>query len=556
MAVAEDGTTQSILGCGTRATTPRGLVRRARARLSSLRSLDRGRVAHLSMLAVVLGVLYALGALLPFWFLKSPEAGAAFFPSAGLTLATLVLTPRRTWPLWLSVIVVAEMAVDLTHGQTVGMAIGFALANTVEPLVGAVALLRTYDWHPSPRRVLASYLSTAVVLGPMVGALIGATVAVAFGSATDWAVVFGKWWLGDALGVFVIATPIMAWSRRSPFDAQVRPFETALIVVLATAVTVVPALLWHHPLIFAVLPILMWAALRGGWRAVSAAGVGVAFAADWAAVTGRASELLEPASSDNLQLVYIQFFLAITLVAALMLTVEVADRRRVEQVARSAEVRRIRSEHRAREIAHEERRRVARDTHDIVSHGLNVMLLQAGAARSVLNSDVRLARQLLESLEAAGRNACDDLDVALALGDRSPEAPDAHGVDDIGELVDVMRGAGLEVGLDVEGERGEITSIVDRSAYRIVQEALTNVAKHAPGARTLVGVRFAPDAVFVSVVDDGAGSPARPLNGSQGRGLLGMRERVTVLAGHLEAGPEGEHGFAVRARLPARAGQL
>src|SRR4051812_126433 len=87
--------------------------------------------APLIAVAILLGGLYALGALLPFWYLTSPEAGAAFFPSAGLALAALSLTPRRTWPLWLTVVAVAEVTVDLTHGQSVGMALGFAAANVV-----------------------------------------------------------------------------------------------------------------------------------------------------------------------------------------------------------------------------------------------------------------------------------------------------------------------------------------------------------------------------------------------------------------------------------------
>src|SRR5205085_8940777 len=97
--------------------------------------------ARVAALAVGIAALYALGALLPFWFLTSPESGAAFFPAAGLTLAVLVLSPRRTWPLWLAVVAVAELAVDLTHGQSVGMAVGFTAANVVEPLAGATALI-------------------------------------------------------------------------------------------------------------------------------------------------------------------------------------------------------------------------------------------------------------------------------------------------------------------------------------------------------------------------------------------------------------------------------
>src|SRR5205823_822685 len=94
------------------------------------------RWAALAGLAVGLGLVYAIGALLPFWYLTSPEAGAAFFPAAGLTLAALALSPRRTWPLWLAAVAIAEATVDLTHGQTVALAAGFTLANVLEPLVG------------------------------------------------------------------------------------------------------------------------------------------------------------------------------------------------------------------------------------------------------------------------------------------------------------------------------------------------------------------------------------------------------------------------------------
>src|SRR5436190_110811 len=207
-------------------------------------------------IAVVLGGLYALGALLPFWFLSSPEEGAAFFPAAGLTVAVLALTPKRLWPLWLAVIAAAELAVDLSHEQTFRMTVGFTLANTLEPLVGAVVLTwAVRRWRASIHHiVLVGLIGGAVVLGPMVGGLFGGTTALLADHHSPWASVVGSWWLGDGLGVLVVATPILAGSVRSRFEPQGRPLVVAMLVVAAAAITIVPAVTWHNPIVYAVLP--------------------------------------------------------------------------------------------------------------------------------------------------------------------------------------------------------------------------------------------------------------------------------------------------------------
>jgi signal transduction histidine kinase len=495
--------------------------------------------------AAVLGSLYALGALLPFWFLDSPEAGAAFFPAAGLTLSALVLSPRRTWPLWLATVAIAEVAVDLTHGQSIAMAIGFALANIIEPLIGAAGIRRFAKFPPvNLHQNPMVYFGWGMVVGPLVGGLVGASTAVVVGDATGWFSIAAKWWLGDALGVLVVATPILAWTTKPRYEATCGPAETAAIVILATGVTVVPSVLWQHPMLYALLPILVWAALRGGSRAVSAAGIGIAFAANWAAVTGRSDELIV----GGRDVVFVQLFLVVTLLAALVLAVEVADRRRVEDAVRRAETRRAEAERAMVETVELERRRIARETHDIVGHALNVMLLQAGAARRMLGRDDRVTREFLESIEVVGRDAFRDLDVALAAQARCSDLTPARGLDDVADLVETMRKAGIDVTLDVTGENRELATIVDWSTFRIVQEALTNVTKHAPGARASVTIEFKPDEVALTVVsrrDDGATSRAGP----EGRGLIGMRERVTVLGGEFAAGSEPD-AFVVRARLP------
>jgi signal transduction histidine kinase len=295
------------------------------------------------------------------------------------------------------------------------------------------------------------------------------------------------------------------------------------------------------------MPVLMWAAFRGGTRAVSAAGVGVAFAANWAVVTGHAEDLVV-GSAGSWELVSVQLFLAITVLAGLTLAIEIADRRRVEQLARDAEDDRLELERRALHAADDERRRIVQETHDIVGHGLSVMLLQAGAARRVLDTDVELARTLLDSMESKGRDASRELDIALRLADRPYRGTRPNGVASIRELVDTMRSAGMHIEADLDADRDGIPTSVARSAFRIVQEALTNVAKHAPAANTVVTLRVEPDALIVAVEDDGAGrrGPSR----ADGRGIAGMRDRVAEVDGELEAGSDGNEGFAVRVRLP------
>jgi signal transduction histidine kinase len=511
--------------------------------------------ARLAVAGVAFGLLYALGAVLPFWFLHTPAAGAAFFPPAGLTVGLLLITPRRTWPVWMAAAAAGELVVDLTHGQTLAMALGFVLANIGEPLVGATVVQTVWNrGRQTGRRGLVVFLAGAVGIGPLFGAFVGALVASSTATGPGFDSVFGRWWLGDALGVLVVATPMLVWSLRMPDAPRFRAGETALFALVATGVTLVPAVLWSRPMVFAVLPVLVVVALRGGVRSVSLVGIGVAFAADWAAVTGRASELVPAVSSDD-ALVQVQLFIGVTLLAALILAVEVDDRLRAERQLREAETRRVHAELATLDAATGEQRRIAREVHDIVGHALNVMLLQAGAARRSMNGDNPLVREHLEAIEEVGRHAFRDLDVALGIVDRSPDLEPGKGLAYVPELVDTMRRAGMAVELVVEGDRPTLTTIVDWSAYRIVQEALTNVVKHSPGATARVTIAYAPDRVRLSVENDG---PLGNGNGHgdgvradrHGRGLIGIRERASVLGGEITYGPAARGGFAVEASLP------
>jgi signal transduction histidine kinase len=300
-------------------------------------------------------------------------------------------------------------------------------------------------------------------------------------------------------------------------------------------------------MLYAVLPVLIIAALRGGTRAVTLAGVGVAFATDWAAVTGRVDQLIAQ-GTEGQHLVFVQIALAVQLLSALVLAVEVADRRRVEAHARRADLERAGAERMALEIADAERRHLTRETHDVVGHALGVMLLQAGAARRMLDDDTARTREFLESIESVGRSAFRDLDAVLAVAPRPADGRLVRDLDSIPSLVDTMKAAGLDVSITVVGDCDDIPSVVQWSAYRIVQEALTNVAKHAPRARAHVSIAYEPGAVRVAVTDDGP-PVRRPQPARQGRGIIGMAERVAALGGQIDVGRRNG-GFAVVAELP------
>jgi signal transduction histidine kinase len=203
----------------------------------------------------------------------------------------------------------------------------------------------------------------------------------------------------------------------------------------------------------------------------------------------------------------------------------------------------------AEQAVAEERVRIARELHDVVAHGVSLMVVQTQALGALEGA----ARDAAErQIAAVGREALTEmhrmLDVLRPPCDDAPELAPAPGVRDVASLVARARSAGMEVALAVEGEPRALPAGVDLSAYRIVQEALTNVIKHARALRAEVRLRYESDALELSVLDDGRAPAAA---GPPGHGLLGMRERVALFGGTLEAGHrEDAPGYAVRAVLP------
>ncbi|MFF5204531.1 sensor histidine kinase [Streptosporangium sp. NPDC000396] len=216
----------------------------------------------------------------------------------------------------------------------------------------------------------------------------------------------------------------------------------------------------------------------------------------------------------------------------------------------------------------EERGRLAREIHDVIAHSVGVIAVQAGAARAVAEQRPDRARETLATIEKVSKDTLVELRRALgalrATGQETDLRP-APGLAALDELVEKVRGAGVTVSVREQGERRDLPPGVDLSAYRVVQEALTNTVKHSGSPTAHVTIRYGASSLEVRVTDDGGSSPARALagvgrgsqggghvaggHGTGGHGLIGMRERVAMLEGEFEAGAT-ETGFAVRARFP------
>jgi len=208
----------------------------------------------------------------------------------------------------------------------------------------------------------------------------------------------------------------------------------------------------------------------------------------------------------------------------------------------------------ARRRAMEERLRIARDLHDSLTHSISVIQVQAGVAVHLAGKRGEQAPPSLLAIQEAATDAARELRTTLSVL-RSEEDGEGSGLGQLNHLVGRARAAGLPVTVTVTGAERQLPADVDQAAYRIVQEALTNVSRHAGHACALVHLHYEPDALSVQVDDDGpgarAGTDGRPAG--PGLGLLGMRERVAALGGRLSAGPRDGGGFQVRAELPARA---
>jgi signal transduction histidine kinase len=355
-------------------------------------------------------------------------------------------------------------------------------------------------------------------------------------------------WLLEGVRLRVVAALLylafsaaLAYRRHSPLAVAVA------VSVLANAAMVAGVPRNETFVIAAVLLIGVYSVAAHSERRAAAVGLAVALPLSWAGV------LLTPGSKDPDNYAFLTLLLGGAWILGRML------RRRVLQAV-ALERRALQAEHdredAMRAAVAEERGRIARELHDIIAHGLSLMIVQAGAAEQILSKNPAQAAAPLQTIQKIGREALGDMKRLLGLlrveetADLAPQPSLAH----VDRLVGQLTDAGLPVELRVEGDVRPLPAGVDSCGYRVLQEALTNSLKHGPPGVTTVVVRYGAHDLLLEITDDGtraqSENPASHGLAGAGRGLVGMRERVGLYGGRLEAGGGPRGGYVVRARLP------
>jgi signal transduction histidine kinase len=366
-----------------------------------------------------------------------------------------------------------------------------------------------------PRRELALAAGIAVV------EVVGAALA---GSHQDTRLDLG---VGGAL-LLVAGALALAWRSRRPVAVLLVAYAATLAyivlgypqgpVYLSLIVAFCTTMLHGHR-------VVAWVVIASGWCTFLWLPplVGTGDTPSWAAALGLAAWLLVLATTTEI--------------------VRIRRERTVERRRAREEEERVR--------ARDEQLRIARELHDVVAHNLSLINVQAGTALHLIHERPELAESALGAIKAASKDALDELralvDVLRAGPERAPLRPTPT-LADVDELVARSRAAGLPVELRVRGTRRPLPRPVETAAYRVAQEALTNVARHAAASRTVVDLDYGPDVLVVQIDDDGPGPSAT--TSPSGRGIVGMRERVHALGGELDVGTVDDHGFRVRACIP------
>jgi len=333
------------------------------------------------------------------------------------------------------------------------------------------------------------------------------------------------------LALVLVSSLAIAWRRRAPL----------LVATIVCAAASLGAVLgWWPEVVFLVWIALYSAAAYGDREKLVPVLLPVALVT--AVVVG-----IGERTDRNLNWVEILSELVLTAGIPVLLGRMTANRRR--RILRDRELA-------ARDAVAAERARIARELHDVVAHHMSVMIVQAGAARSVGTSDPDAAAEALRQIEDSGRTGLAEMRRLLDLL-QTPEGGDGlapqPGLGRLDELLEATRATGLAVELAVEGPERPLPAGVDLSAFRIVQEALTNVLKHSGGTTASVRLAYRADALEIEVADDGIGAPEGIAGHGERHGLIGMRERAALFGGSLDAGPRPGGGFAVRVRLPVPA---
>lgn len=340
------------------------------------------------------------------------------------------------------------------------------------------------------------------------------------------------------LAAIALVTLPLAARRAAPLAVAGTVFATiAARALVADPLELVPTFLAALVAAYSV------AVYSSRWRSLLGLGMAVA-ALEIAALTGSGGD----ASPDPVA--------APVFLTAVWAVGRVAGSRhaRARTLERHAAERERRREEHARAAVAAERRRIALELHDSVSHSLALIVMQSAGAQGIMHRQPERAEQSLQSIERAGREGLTEMRRLLGLIGEDREETELSPqprIAAVQTLIDGARQAGLDVCFESAGEPRPVAPAVDLSAYRIVQEALTNAAKHAAGCRVAVALRWSAAMLEIEITNDGA-PPARADDLPAGRGLIGMRERAALIGGEIETGLRNNGDFAVRARLPLK----
>ena len=506
---------------------------------------------------VALGAIYFSTAMLGLSLDAVSGVAAAVWPPTGIALAALLLGGCRLWP----GIAFGAFLVNVSAGAPVPVACGMAMGNTLEALVGSVLLVRVVGFRPALDRLRD--VVGLVVLAAGLSTLVSATVGVTSGwlggvipSVTSWNA-WWTWWLGDAMGDLVVAPPLLIWSRRvhiRPSARWVAEFVALVASVGALSLFVftdfLALALTDFPYIF--FPALIWAAVRLGHLGSVTATALVSVIAIWGTVHG-----FGPFARQTLHesLLVLQPFLGLKAVTILVLAAVVTERRHAdaEVVARQhAEAVRKKFLRQLVTVQEEERRRIARELHDELGQQLTALKLGLQSLQDASHGrSSGVAQQLQDIVDGLGR-AVQHLTWELrptALDDLGLQTTLLHYVERWTEH------SKIEVDFQSIGlESHRVPSHIETTMYRIVQEALTNVLKHAQAERVSLILERTKDRVLAIVEDNGCGFDTEAMltsaHAERSLGLLGMQERAALVGGtlHLESAPG--RGTTVYVRIP------
>ena len=400
--------------------------------------------------------------------------------------------------------------------------------------------------EPTPplSRIADRLRSRPLVVDVVLTALLGLTLLLLFGDLASYGP--AEWLLTAAL------LGPLAWRRRAPVPAAAVVLvaglaELALTDQFLAANVAAPAMVYA---LGAYAP--RWAGRAG--LAAGLVGAVLATIRYFGPFARESTGLGVSLGADLVQLAFVSGAIGVLVVASWAMGLVKRGRlQREAALHERAHLLEVEREHELRLAASTERARIAREMHDVVAHSLSVVIAQADGGRYAGRTDPEVAVGALEQISATGRQALADMRSLLGVlreGDAQEFAPQPD-VAAIGGLVADVRRSGLDVDLVEDGQPVDLPSGPQLAAYRIVQESLTNVLKHAgPAGRAWVRLQWRPEALEVSVLDDGRGAAAMVPADGNGQGVLGMRERAQLHGGRLQAGPRHGGGFGVHAVLP------